>query len=53
MRRDDGFAKFWLTPEVILQSSGSFGRAEVRRIQAVVENNQAMFLRRWDGYFNR
>ena len=26
---------------------------EVRRIQAVVENNQAMFLQRWDGYFNR
>ena len=53
VRRDDGFAKFWLTPEVILQSSGNFGRAEVRRIQAIVENNQAMFLRRWDGYFNR
>ena len=53
MRRDTGFAKFWLSPDVVLQSSGNFGRAEVRRIQRIVENNQARFLRRWDGYFYR
>ena len=53
VRRDTGFAKFWLSPDVVLQSSGNFGRAEVRRIQRIVENNQARFLRRWDGYFYR
>ena len=53
MRRDAGFTKFWLSPDVVLQSSGNFGRAEVRRIQTIVEDNQALFLRRWDGYFNR
>ena len=53
VRRDDGFARFWLSPEVVLQTSGNFGRAEVRRIQAIVESNQALFLRRWDVYFNR
>ncbi len=53
VRRDDGLAKFWLTPEVVLQGSSNFGRSEVRRIQAIVENHQAFFVRRWDGYFNR
>ena len=53
VRRDDGLAKFWLTPEVVLQGSSNFGRSEVRRIQAIVENNQSMFVRRSDGYFNR
>ena len=53
VRRDAGFAKFWLSPDVVLQSSGNFRRAEVRRIQAIVEDNRVMFLERWDGYFNR
>ena len=53
VRRDDGLAKFWLTPEVVLQGSSNFGRSEVRRIQAIVEYHQALFVRRWDGYFSR
>ena len=53
VRRDDGFAKFWLSPEVVLQGSGNVVRAEVRRIQAIVESRQALFLWRWDVYFNR
>ncbi len=52
VRRDAGFAKFWLSP-VALQHSGNFRGAEMRRIQRIVERNQAAFLEEWDDYFNR
>ena len=51
VRRDDSFAKFWLTP-VELQSSGNIGRAEVRAIQSIVERNQMAFLEAWNDYFS-
>ncbi len=52
VRRDDGFAKFWLNP-VELQISGNFGRAEIRRIHRIVERNEARLLEEWNDYFNR
>ena len=52
VRRDDGFAKFWLDP-VELQSSGNFSRPELRRVLRSVERNQARFSEDWDGYFDR
>lgn len=44
-------AKFWLTP-VRLQNSGGFNRNELNRIQRLVQENQELLLRGWDGYFN-
>ena len=51
VRRDNGFAKFWLDP-VELQSSGNFSRRELRRILWIVEQNQARFLEEWNDYFD-
>ena len=52
VRRDANIAKFWLDP-VELQERGNFGGAEIRRIQRIVEDNQATLLEAWNGNFNR
>ncbi len=52
VRRDVGYAKFWLDP-VALQDSGNFRRSEIRRIQRIVERNRAELLGAWHGYFSR
>jgi hypothetical protein len=51
VERDEKTAKFWLGP-VRLQGSGGFNRAEVRRIQRLVEERREEVLRSWDAYFN-
>ena len=50
VERDDSVAKFWLDP-VRLDRSIGFGRAELRRIQRVVEEHQATLLEAWRDYF--
>lgn len=52
VRRDAGYAKFWLNP-VELQHSGNLSRSEVRRIQRIVERNRNQFLEEWHDYFSR
>jgi hypothetical protein len=51
VERDENTAKFWLDL-VRLQTSGGFRRAEVQRIQRLVEQNRERLLRSWDDYFN-
>jgi hypothetical protein len=43
-------AKFWLRP-VRLQESGGFGRREINRLQALVEEHQERLLRAWHEFF--
>ncbi|MDM8520825.1 DUF4160 domain-containing protein [Anaerolineales bacterium HSG6] len=50
--RDNHTAKFWLNP-IRLQSSGRFGRSEIRRIQKIVEKNQDALLGEWDEFFSQ
>jgi hypothetical protein len=45
-----GKAKLWLEP-VRLEESHGFGRAEIARIQRLVEENAALLLRSWHEYF--
>ncbi len=49
--RDNLIAKFWLNP-VRLARSGGFRRADIRRIQSVVEANRETLLEAWYDYFN-
>lgn len=51
VERNENVAKFWLKP-VRLQRSGGFGRAELNRIQAIIEENEELLLRGWNDYFN-
>jgi Domain of unknown function (DUF4160) len=51
VERDAHKSKFWLDP-VRLQNSGGFGRAEINRIQRLVEENREDLLRSWNEFFN-
>jgi hypothetical protein len=51
VERDGNVAKFWLDP-VRLVSSGGFRRAEIGRVQKLVEELQAELLGSWDEFFN-
>jgi len=51
VERDDKTAKFWLDP-IRLQRSGVFGRAEIVRIQRIVEENHSLLTEAWDEYFS-
>ena len=51
VKRDNGFAKFWLNP-VQLQKSDNFTARERRIIHRMVEQNQAAFLEAWYDYFD-
>ena len=51
VRRDRHTAKFWLDP-LALASSGGMRSSEIRRIEHIVEENQATFLREWNVHFD-
>ena len=51
VERDDNVAKFWLEP-IRLQSSGGFSRAEISRIQRMVETHAETLKEAWNAYFN-
>jgi hypothetical protein len=50
VERDTGSAKFWLPP-VRFDRSRGVGRAEIIRIQQIVEENAAILMRAWNEYF--
>lgn len=50
VERNDKIAKFWLDP-VRLQSSGGFGRIEIRKIHKIINENRSKLLEAWDEYF--
>ena len=49
--RDNRIAKFWLDP-VRIQRSGGLRRAEIRRVQRIIEENHGLLMEAWDDYFN-
>lgn len=50
VERDERIAKFWLKP-VRLNRSGGFSRAELGKIQEIIEENQKRLLEAWNDYF--
>jgi len=50
VEREDKIAKFWLDP-IRLQKSGRFNRAEIGRIQRIIDEHQAELLEAWNDYF--
>jgi hypothetical protein len=50
VERENNTAKFWLEP-VRLDRSRGFSRAEILRIEYIVEENVAKLMRAWDEYF--
>jgi len=50
VERDDKIAKFWLEP-VRMHSSGGFNRAEIAKIQEIIEEDLGRFVEVWNDYF--
>jgi hypothetical protein len=48
--RDEESAKFWLSPVGLAYNLG-FSPNELRRIEAIVTENQQLLLEAWYGYF--
>lgn len=48
--RDRSSAKFWLNPVGLARNLG-FGARELLVLERLVEENQVMFLEKWNGYF--
>ena len=48
--RDDRSAKSWLNPPALARNLG-FAALELRRIQSLVVEHQALLLEAWHGYF--
>ncbi len=46
----DGYAKFWLEPTELAESSQLKGQ-ELRRARLLVDRNKALFLEKWREYF--
>jgi hypothetical protein len=51
IERDENEAKFWLDP-IRIQSNRGFSRAEINRIQKLVEEHQEELLGGWHDFFN-
>jgi hypothetical protein len=51
VERESNLGKFWLDP-VRLAESGGFGRAEIRRLEALVRENADRLRRAWDEHFS-
>lgn len=45
------YAKFWI-PSCELSNSMGYNSKEMRRLRKIVEDNQELFLERWNEYFN-
>ncbi len=51
VERERNKAKFWLDL-VRLEYSRGFGQAEINRIQGIVAENRAFFIRRWNEFLS-
>lgn len=51
VERAEGYAEFWLQPEVRLAWSRKFRRRDITRLQQWIEQSQQSFLEKWDEYF--
>ena len=52
IQRERKLAKFWLRP-VALASATDFSAKELRKLEALVNENQTQLLESWNEYFER
>ena len=51
VERENRQVKYWLAPPRFQKNQG-FKRAELNRIEDIIEENQDSLMRSWDEYFN-
>ncbi len=52
VEQENMIAKFWLDP-IRLQKSGGFKRAQIHKIQKIIEENCETLVEAWNEYFGR
>jgi uncharacterized protein DUF4160 len=52
VEHENRIAKFWLDP-IRLQKSGGFNRAQINKIQKIIEENCEKLVEAWNEYFGR
>jgi len=51
VRKGSQVAKFWLEPEVILESSYEISSSELKELEEVIREKQESFKEAWNAYF--
>lgn len=52
VEKAERYAKFWLTPILLAESSG-FKSSELRQLEKLVEENRELFINAWDEHFGQ
>tara|TARA_Y100001935_G_C17042822_1_gene378087 strand:+ start:115 stop:360 length:246 start_codon:yes stop_codon:yes gene_type:complete len=53
VRKAEAVAKFWMYPEVRLESAYSFSSKELKWPEKQIEQNRTLIEDTWNGYFNQ
>lgn len=51
VRKGEAEAKFWVDPEIALDSSYELTSSQLREIEDVIRHNQELILRTWNEHF--
>ena len=51
--KGDGYAKFWLIPDIELVEYYSFKANEIKTAWNIATENKELFITKWNEYFNR
>ena len=51
MRKGEKIAKFWVEPEVALESAYEMSSSELKSLQKIVEEKQDLIRRSWNEHF--
>jgi len=52
VRKAEKVAKFWLEPTILLVESYAMTSAELKKIERIIEDNQALIKRCWHEHFS-
>jgi len=53
VRKGGNLAKFWVAPEVYLDSSWGLTTKELHTLEKVIEEHKDLIMEKWDEHFNR
>ena len=52
VRKGSNIAKFWIIPDITLDSSWGMNSKELSNLEKVIEENKKLILEKWDEHFS-
>ena len=52
VRKGSNIAKFWIIPDITLDSSWGMNAKELSKLEKVIEENKNLILEKWNEHFN-